>query len=94
MSIRASIMSIARGASIMSISWIVFKTLSPIALESTAGAAVRPNAWTDLESPGGEHHEHHLGLGLKLSFRSSGLGTHSRHSSSTEAFREPGGRAS
>ena len=34
----------------MSISWIMFKTLSPL----------RPNAWTDLESPGGEHHEHQL----------------------------------
>ena len=80
----------------MSISWIVFKTLSPIVWPWNAQQAQQFDRMLGriLREPGGEHHEHQLDCVLKLSLLSSGLGTHSRRSSSTECldgFREPGG---
>ena len=46
----------------MSISWIGFETLSPIALAfgPTAGIAVRSGDWMDLGSQQGEHHEYQV----------------------------------
>ena len=42
----------------MSISWIVLNKISDrLAIESTAGVALRPRDWRDLGSPPGEHHQ-------------------------------------